>query len=80
MPATASTSLLILFEDEVRLAGRLLAKLRDLRAAANPDEDALGDAICDALNACMVALAGAEVDAAVLLLARKAELGILDKR
>ena len=75
MPAKATPELVILFDDEVREAGRRLERIRALRAQDDPDDDAIGEAMADALHACMVALAGAERDDACLLLASKAALG-----
>lgn len=75
MPATATPEMVFLFEDEVREAGRRLDAVRALRADCT-DEDAVGDAICAALNACMAALAGAEKDDACLLLTSKLALGL----
>ena len=76
MPAQSNPHLIFLFEDEVREAGRRLATLRALRAAPVPDDDAIGAAIVDAMNVCMAALAGAELDDSSLLLVRKPDMGL----
>ena len=75
MTATAEIHVVFLFEDEVHEAGRRLATLRALRTD-NTDEDAIGKAMIAALNVCMGALAGAEDDAACLLMVRKPDLGL----
>lgn len=75
MPARSNPEVLFLFEDEIREAGRRLATLRAMRAD-DAEEDAIGEAMCAALNVCMAALAGAERDDACLLLVRKHDLGL----
>lgn len=75
MPAIATPEVIFLFEDEVREAGRRLAALRALRADGS-DEAAVGAAMVTALNVCMAALAGAELDNACLLMVRKPALGL----
>ncbi len=74
MNATADMHIVFLFEDEIREAARRIATLRALRAA-NTDDDAIVEAMVAALNVCMAALAGAEDDAACLLMVRKPDLG-----
>jgi hypothetical protein len=74
MPTTANPEVVFLFEDEVREAARRLAALREMRSRG--DDDAVSYAIVSALNVCTAALAGAERDDVVLLLARKADLGL----
>lgn len=77
MPAKATPELVILFDDEVREAGRRLERIRALRAQDDPDDDAIGEAMADALHACMVALAGA---AALLGALEAAPSAIMDTR
>lgn len=78
MPAIATPEIIFLFEDEVRAAARLLAALRPLRANCD-DEEVVGVAMAAALNACMAALAGAERDDACVMLARKPDLGLVNR-
>ncbi len=74
MPSIANPEILFLFEDEIREAARRLAVLRPQRIG--DDDEAIAKAMTDALNVCMAALAGAENDSAVLMLARKPDLGL----
>ena len=69
MSNRASMEIVVLFEDEVRLAAKAVAAFVAL------DEDAPDAehhrASQNLLNACMVALAGADADDAVLVLGKK---------
>ena len=75
MTAIATPEILFLFEDEVREAGRRLARARDLRLSKGPDDE-ISTALVDAIEACMAALAGTERDDVAILLARKPDLGL----
>jgi hypothetical protein len=69
MTAKGSYKTIILFEDEVRAAAKACSALRNLPAGA-PDEEFQAAARA-VLDACIVALDGAEDDAACVLLGRK---------
>jgi uncharacterized protein (UPF0371 family) len=77
MTAITTPTVIFLFEDEVRQAARQLATLRAMRSATTEhSDDEIEQAICDAINVCMAALAGAEQDDACVMLARKPDLGL----
>ena len=56
MSASSKIEFLVLWEDELRTAARLIALYDDLPGDAS--DAAVGDALCAAISACRVALAG----------------------
>lgn len=74
MPAEATMKVVVLYEDEVRLAATALDKFREILHDDAVSEDAKEAAWTAALHACLVALAGAEDSEATLVLASKADL------
>ena len=70
MPAAVEYRAVILFEDEIRDAARLLQAARDA-----PDEEIRGEILADALLACEIALQGVNDDGSILMLSRKPEPG-----
>ena len=71
MPGAAKYNLLILFEDEIRAAAKLLAQAHKMYADDPGNEDANNRAMIDAICACAVALQGADDDSASILLTNK---------
>jgi hypothetical protein len=69
MSAKTTNTLIVLFEDEVRLAAKLVKALVELPQDCSDAE--YSAAARDALNACIYALAGADNENASLLLGRK---------
>lgn len=65
MTANATYNLVVLFDDEVRLAARLL------RAFFETGQDLSADEAVQIIEACHCALQGADADDAVLMLGRK---------
>jgi len=82
MPSSATTVVVMLFEDEVREAVRRLATLRTLLTKVDATGlhavtvDEIANALRDAMQVCTAAFAGAERDDAYLVLVRKADLGM----
>lgn len=74
MAAAASLKMVVLYEDEVRIAAKALDAFRELAADETSGDDAKDQAWIEAARACMVALAGAEDDGATLVLANKRDL------
>jgi hypothetical protein len=69
MTAKATYEMVVMFEDEIRQAAKCVRAFMDL-----PEDAAAADleaASTKLLQACMVALDGADADGAVLLLGRK---------
>jgi hypothetical protein len=68
MAASASYEIVILFEDEIRLAAKALADLECAEDASDEDYERAGS---NALKACFAALSGAHKPGVVLVLGRK---------
>lgn len=71
MSAGAKMDCVVLFEDEIRIAAKAIEHACDLKDAS---DQARQDAWSEAMEACMVALAGAERDDAALMMASRASL------
>lgn len=74
MTAKTHSRIVILFEDEVRVAAIALERMRMALDSESATEDDKDKACSSALRACMVALANADDEGATLLLGRKSDL------
>ncbi len=79
MADKAASKLVVLWENEIRIAARLLheaVELSSKEGRTEPEETYLSNLVFDALNASIAALAGAEDDEATLVLSSHQALRI----